>query len=270
MDLKKLLTRSLSGTVYCLVIVGAILLGENGTVMLGALLSVLACVEFSKICHDLNRQNVPVIILDVLGCVALCCGVLVWPLAAWIGIMVVRFVTELYIKSENPLQNLGHSMMSQIYIGVPLGLMVSVADIWTPNLLLALFFFIWINDTGAFLVGSMLGKHRLFERISPKKSWEGFFGGLFFNILAAWLFWRYCFGFFGFDVVDGSCWFAIGFAVIVTVFGTWGDLVESLYKRTLKIKDSGNIIPGHGGILDRIDSFLLAMPAIFCYIILLS
>ena len=144
MDLKKLLTRSLSGTVYCLVIVGAILLGENGTVMLAALLSVLACVEFSKICHDLNRQNVPVIILDVLGCVALCCGVLVWPLAAWIGIMVVRFVTELYIKSENPLRNLGHSMMSQIYIGVPLGLMVSVSDIWTPNLLLALFFFIWI------------------------------------------------------------------------------------------------------------------------------
>ena len=270
MDLKKLLTRSLSGIVYCLVIVGAILLGKNGTFMLGVLLSVLACVEFSKICHDLNSKNVPVIILDVLGCVALCCGVLVWPLASWIGIMVVRFVTELYIKSENPLRNLGHSMMTQIYIGVPLGLMVSVADIWAPNLLLALFFFIWINDTGAFLVGSMFGKHRLFERISPKKSWEGFFGGLFFNILAAWLFWRYGSGFFGFDTVDGSCWFAIGFAVIVTVFGTWGDLVESLYKRTLKIKDSGNIIPGHGGILDRIDSFLLAMPATFCYLILLS
>ncbi len=270
MDLKKLLTRSLSGIVYCLVIVGAILLEEKGTMMLGALLSVLACVEFSKICHDFNRKNMPALLLDIIGCVALCCGVLLYPLVIWTGIMVLRFVAELYMKEEDPLRNLGHSMMSQIYIGLPMGLMVGVAYLWTSNLLLALFFFIWINDTGAFLVGSTLGKHRLFERISPKKSWEGFFGGLFFNIIAAWLFWRFGMDFFGFGMVSDSCWFAIGFAVTVTVFGTWGDLVESLLKRTLKIKDSGNIIPGHGGILDRIDSFLLAMPAIFCYLLILG
>ena len=270
MDLKKLLTRSLSGIVYCLVIVGAILLGEKGTMMLGALLSVLACVEFSKICHDFNRKNMPALLLDIIGCVALCCGVLLYPLVIWTGIMVLRFVAELYMKEEDPLRNLGHSMMSQIYIGLPMGLMVGVAYLWTSNLLLALFFFIWINDTGAFLVGSTLGKHRLFERISPKKSWEGFFGGLFFNIIAAWLFWGVGMDFFGFGMVSDSCWFAIGFAVTVTVFGTWGDLVESLLKRTLKIKDSGNIIPGHGGILDRIDSFLLAMPAIFCYLLILG
>ena len=179
MDLKKLLTRSLSGIVYCLVIVGAILLEEKGTMMLGALLSVLACVEFSKICHDFNRKNMPALLLDIIGCVALCCGVLLYPLVIWTGIMVLRFVAELYMKEEDPLRNLGHSMMSQIYIGLPMGLMVGVAYLWTSNLLLALFFFIWINDTGAFLVGSTLGKHRLFERISPKKSWEGFFGGTF-------------------------------------------------------------------------------------------
>lgn len=117
-----------------------------------------------------------------------------------------------------------------------------------PMILLAMFFFIWINDTGAFLVGSMAGRHRLFERISPKKSWEGFFGGLFFCIGFAFLC-RYCLdGLFNLEHVGADIGFWLGMAITVSVFGTWGDLVESLIKRGLHIKDSGNLIPGHGGI----------------------
>ena len=139
-----------------------------------------------------------------------------------------------------------------------------------PMILLAMFFFIWINDTGAFLVGSMAGRHRLFERISPKKSWEGFFGGLFFCIGFAFLC-RYCLdGLFNLEHVGADIGFWLGMAITVSVFGTWGDLVESLIKRGLHIKDSGNLIPGHGGILDRIDSLLLVLPSIFLYYFIYS
>ena len=131
----------------------------------------------------------------------------------------------------------------------------------TYGMLIALFMFvcIWLNDTGAYLVGCTIGKHRLFERISPKKSWEGFFGGMVFCIAA---------GAFAHLLIGGSQAIWIPFAIIVSVFATWGDLVESLIKRTAGVKDSGNIMPGHGGVLDRIDSLLFVAPAILAYLFL--
>jgi phosphatidate cytidylyltransferase len=147
----------------------------------------------------------------------------------------------------------------------------------SPQMVLAIFFLIWINDTGAFIVGCTIGKHKLFERISPKKTWEGFFGGLIFTCIAA-----IAFGIWGSDFFNGinrmlvgdtilysiGSW--IGLGLIVSVFGTWGDLIESMTKRSLRVKDSVNIIPGHGGILDRIDSLLLVMPATAIYLLILS
>ncbi|MDE6393692.1 MAG: phosphatidate cytidylyltransferase [Muribaculaceae bacterium] len=266
MDFKKLLTRTLSGLVYCMIIVGCILCGQYGVLALGALLVTLACVEFSKISHDLSGKTLPTLILDIAGCLTLCTGFLGYTLVVWTAIMLARFILELYIESEHPLKNLAHSMLSQIYIGLPIGIMTCIAWILHPMIILALFFFLWISDTGAFLVGSMIGRHKLFERISPKKTWEGFLGGLLFTLGAAALFSACCNDFFGMNVLRAGMGVWLGLGAVVSVFGTWGDLVESMIKRSLGIKDSGNIIPGHGGILDRIDSLLLALPAVAVYL----
>lgn len=266
MDLKKLTTRTLSGIIYCGIIVGCILLGSEAVAIMASVFAAIAIVEFSQICSDLSSRRLPTLLLDIAGCICLCFSSYIYPVMLWVAVMIARFVEELYINDEKPLRNLAHSMMSQIYIGVNLGCAVGIATLFNrPETLLAVFLFLWINDTGAFLVGSTIGKHRLFERISPKKSWEGFFGGLAFNLIAAALFCHYCPGYFG---LDNNMPLWLGLGAVVTIFGTWGDLVESLIKRTLHIKDSGKIIPGHGGILDRIDSLLLAAPAVLIYLTL--
>lgn len=171
--------------------------------------------------------------------------------------LIARCVAQLYSSESNALDRLAFSFAGIIYISVPMALM-SALMLWsTPYIALALFIMLWLNDTGAYIVGSSIGKHRLMERISPKKSWEGFFGGLFFTavgaaVMAPWL------------TVEG--WSAYGIVmtavigVIISVTATWGDLVESMIKRSRGVKDAGHILPGHGGILDRIDSLLLAVP----------
>ncbi len=268
MDIKKLAIRTVSGVIYAGIIVVCIFLGIDAIIALGVLFGTLAVIEFSKISGLLNRTNIPILLLDIAGIISLCFGIYGFPIIIWIAIIIARFIEQLYIQSDDSVKSLTTSMMSQIYIGIPMGCMVAIADIFNnPMLLLALFIFIWVNDTGAFITGSLIGKHRLFERISPKKSWEGFFGGLLFNIGLAILFNYTCSAFFGFPAKI-MLW--ITFAIIVTLFSTWGDLVESLIKRNLHIKDSGNLIPGHGGILDRIDSLLLVAPAVLIYLIILD
>ncbi len=266
MDFKKLLTRSLSGIIYVAIIVGCIFCGYMGVAILGTIFAILASVEFTKICRVDEPSSPSLLALDVLGVWILSLSfnyyIPVAPLVAWLLIMIIRFVSELYVKEGNPIKSLALSMLTQMYIGVPLACMSVTSFILDPKVILIIFFMLWINDTGAYLVGSMIGKHRLFERISPKKSWEGFFGGLVFNLIAASLFCYCSNSFMGLHANIGQ-W--LGLAVIVTIFGTWGDLVESMFKRHYHIKDSGNLIPGHGGILDRIDSFLLAMPAVCVY-----
>ncbi|MEE4115274.1 MAG: phosphatidate cytidylyltransferase [Marinilabiliaceae bacterium] len=131
-------------------------------------------------------------------------------------------------------------------------------EIYNPAIVAGFFILLWINDSAAYLVGASIGKHRLFERISPKKSWEGFFGGLVFTLGAAWL----ISGFFTF--LSRPDWIIIG--GIITVGATYGDLFESLLKRNAGIKDSGNILPGHGGFLDRFDGLSFAFPLVFLYI----
>lgn len=268
MEFKKLLTRTISGLIYCALIICAILVGKTAVAILAALFGVLAIIEFGKISGDLDSRRIPTLLLDIAGCISLCFIDWIFPLLLWLAIMVGRFIEELYIKDERPIENLAHSMLSQIYIAFPLACMALIASLFAKTeILLAVFLFIWINDTGAFLVGCTLGRHRLFERISPKKSWEGFIGGWLFNLIAAALFSIYCSDFFG---LDGGLLQWLGLGSVVTIFGTWGDLVESMIKRSLHIKDSGNIIPGHGGILDRIDSLLLAAPASLIYLILIQ
>ena len=267
MDFKKILVRSLSGIIYIGVIVGAILLEYRGITLLSMLFAALASIEFSKITVGLRRDNIATVIVDTAAACLLSLAFFGFPLALWLVCMIVRLVMELYTDRADHLRQLAFSFMTQIYIGVPLALMTGFAEfLGAPRLLLAIFCFIWINDTGAFLVGCTLGKHKLFPSISPKKIWEGFIGGLLLCMAAGVAFGMLWADYFGFRL-GLVAW--TGLAAVVSVFATWGDLIESMIKRNLSIKDSGNMIPGHGGILDRIDSLLLVMPASFIYVLLI-
>lgn len=266
--MNSLLKRSISGAIYVALIVCCILGGTFWVQTLSCLLGVLAVIELAKITVGLTSRRQLALILDLAAVMILAYGPSLALLPIWIGVIVARVVAELYLKDSNPLRSLGVSFASQVYIGLPCFLMSGIAQYGNEGgiketILLALFIMIWINDTGAFLVGSQIGKRRLFERLSPKKSVEGFIGGMVFNIATGAIFATYCSDFFG---VPDSYLLWIGLGVLVTVFATWGDLAESMLKRALKIKDSGNLIPGHGGILDRIDSFLLVMPAAAVYL----
>ena len=265
MKIKSLLLRSISGIIYVGIIVGCIFWGNIPFSIMAALFGIAAVIEFEKICEGISSNSLPALFLDVTGVVFLAFGWLWYPLLGWICIYLCRLILELYLRNDKPIRCLAISLMTQIYIGIPLAAMTFMGKYLGLHFILAIFLMIWINDTGAFIIGSIFGKRRLFERISPKKSWEGFFGGLGFNLIAGWLF----------AIGGGNFWDVkwnvitwLIFAVIITFFATWGDLVESLMKRSLSIKDSGNIIPGHGGILDRIDSLLLVMPAAFIFLVI--
>lgn len=265
MKWKNWLLRSFSGLIYVGLVVGFIFWGIIPFSILIAIFGIIAVMEFEKICEGISENSIPTLFLDAAGVVFLSFAWLWYPLLGWICIYVFRLVLELYVKNEKPIRRMALSLMTQIYIGIPLAVMTMIGKYLGLHFIFAIFLMIWINDTGAFVVGSLFGKHRLFERISPKKSWEGFFGGLGFNLIAGWLF-AIGGGYF-WDVKWNVITWLI-FAAVITIFSTWGDLIESLIKRSLQIKDSGNIIPGHGGILDRIDSLLLVMPVSFIFIII--
>lgn len=257
----------MSGAVYVGLIIGAIFWGMIPFSLLAALIAILAVFELEKICSGFSWKDLPLRLIDSAAAVS---AVFFWTrhslAAVWLGLFICRMVLELYTKNQDPIRSLSLSLMSQLYIALPLAVMTYIASFWGLHFVLAVFLMIWINDTGAFLVGSLCGRHRLFLRISPKKSWEGFFGGLLFNIVAGWLF-AVCGH--GFWQVDWPVIVWILLAVLITVFSTWGDLIESLIKRSLGIKDSGNLIPGHGGILDRIDSLLIVFPALLLFLLIL-
>lgn len=174
------------------------------------------------------------------------------------AVIMIRMIYTLYSREEHPVNSLAYTFLAIVYIALPLVLAATMSEHSMRYLLLLVFVMIWINDTGAFLTGTAFGRHRLFERLSPKKSWEGFFGGLVFSaatgFVAALVLPQYL------TLLNPLGGALLG--VTVSVLATWGDLFESLLKRTAGVKDSGHIMPGHGGILDRIDSFLFVIPPV--------
>lgn len=279
--MKNLLLRSLTGAVYVALICAAVILGGWWFIALFSLFCILALNEFYSLCNSsTGGENVITLVVDIAGGLILTVGLgcvnigLLPPLTTkvlggtffvvYLLYLCVRLVMQLYSREESPLTNLAFSYMGQMYIALPLGLMAmyyTLAD--GTALLLGMFVMIWLSDTGAYLVGSMIGKHKLFPRISPGKTWEGFIGGMLFAVGSAFVM-KYCFGaFFASTSINTLC----GMGLVVCLSATWGDLTESLIKRTLGVKDSGKLLPGHGGILDRIDSLLLVIPASLVYLI---
>ena len=194
-----------------------------------------------------------------------------------IPVVIMISIIELYRRTPKPIENIAYTLFGVIWIALPFSLfnymafykcnnldtsnnLFDIGKYFDNSLILAFFILLWANDTFAYLTGVSIGKHRLFERISPKKSWEGFFGGLFFTILISLILSK----FFNLYNIKHS----VAIAVIISIFGTYGDLFESMFKRNIGIKDSGNILPGHGGILDRFDAVFVALPMVFLYEIL--
>ena len=274
-----LIKRILSGALYIALIVAAILLLDNSPVMfmlVFSLLIVLGIGELITMAKDDTTQSWLVNIIDMAGGVGLFVSFylhyegstlqsrMLWllPIATY---LLLRTIVQLYRPRQNAVHSLERSFFSLGYVALPIAMLNSIMSITAPRLLLGMFIFIWLYDTGAFCVGVLLGRHRLFERISPKKSWEGVIGGIAVSVACAFAT-HYWFDEF-FQVPDLNTW--VGLSIVVAVFATFGDLVESLIKRTVGVKDSGHILPGHGGILDRIDSLLLVSPAVLIYLLLI-
>jgi len=193
-----------------------------------------------------------------------------------VPLMILIMIMELYSREERPFDSLAHTFFPLLYTALPFSLFPFSAFshtgleslirhegiIFSPGIIIGFFLLIWTNDTGAYLAGISFGKHRLMERISPKKTWEGFFGGMLFAALVAWL----LSGWLG--VVAPVKWVII--SLIISIAGTYGDLLESMLKRSAGVKDSGSIMPGHGGFLDRFDSTLISFPLVYLFISLLG
>lgn len=281
--LKNLITRSITGILYVAIMVTSFLQSVNMIVVF-ALITGLATWEFTGLVNEYKHVNVNRRISTVAGvyfflAVAGVNSGAIQTNAVFVPYLltiVYLFISGLYTKSDDSVNDWAYTMLSQMYIALPLSTINVIAfrqaadglNYYYYLLPLSIFIFLWTNDTGAYCTGSLFGKHKLFPRISPAKSWEGSIGGgILVLIVASVMYFIESQGenLSGLNLIE---WLGLG--LVVVVFGTWGDLVESLLKRTLGIKDSGYILPGHGGILDRLDSSLMAIPASVVYLYTLT
>ena len=286
--MKNFIIRAITGILFVAVVVTCFL-DPRAMVLLFALVTGLTIWEFTGLVNERESVTVNRFICTVAGvyfflAMAYFCSDVYGGSAKsvvfipYLVTIVYLLVAELYAKQPDPINNWAYTMLSQMYIALPFSLLNVLAFTATPDgrvtfntiLPLSVFVFLWMNDTGAYCVGSLLGRHKLFPRISPGKSWEGSVGGAIVVLLVAWAIHYFLLDpdHTGKAMLSLIEWLGLG--LVVVIFGTWGDLVESLFKRTLGIKDSGNILPGHGGMLDRFDSSLLAIPAAVVYLYTLT
>lgn len=266
--MKEFRIRTLWGILFVSAIMGAILLGSYVFASLFLILSVFTLREFYALCRlaGFSPQVYPGLIT----------GTSIFILSYFIASQTISYhaiyyalpliyafpVYELFRKKENSLTNIALTGYGIFYISIPFSMLnflafpgFDQAVNYDYGLLISLFLFVWASDSGAYIFGVSFGRHRLFERISPKKSWEGLFGGVFTAMVVAWIL-TFIFPNYSFGLLAVM-------AIVVVIAGTFGDLVESLIKRSVGVKDSGRFMPGHGGLLDRFDSILLASPVIY-------
>lgn len=276
----ELLKRSITGFILVGVMITAILFHPVSALAVFTLITFAGLFEFYGLMNRLELVKSQKLIHSVAGAYLVIISFLIISerapqiiLLPYVVYFIYIFIAELYKEKEASILNIALALFGHLYIAIPFAILMFLGFFrnphfypegsrYNPILILALFATIWINDSGAYLVGVKFGKHRLFERISPKKSWEGFAGGLFFALMGSLVFAHFS------NVLNVLQW--LGFAFVVSISATYGDLFESMLKRSLNIKDSGNILPGHGGILDRFDAPLLAIPAAAAYLLLFA
>lgn len=270
--MKDLTVRTITGSIYVIAVVVSIIINSHILAAFFGLINIIALWEFYK-----NTSLKTIYPQRTLGYIM---GVITYSLFlpyfsiyySFILILLLilvfsTFIIELFRKTDKPFDNIANTFLGIIYISLPLGLTnwiinpINETNGFYPSLLLGVFILAWANDSFAYLFGVKFGKHRLLERISPKKSWEGFIAGLVFVQIFSIIIYR-----FSDSHLEFWDWMIIG--LIVTVIGTFGDLVESMFKRQIGVKDSGKILPGHGGILDRFDILFIVLPFIYSYIYL--
>ena len=280
---KNFIVRTITGTLFVAIMVAGFL-NPKAMVFLFALITGLSVWEYTGLVNGIDDVRVNRFISTVAG-VYLFLAVAAWRMGLVANFIIVvpylltivyLFVSGLFTCSKNPVADWAYTMLGQMYVALPLSMInilaFEVDGQWGVNfdslLPLSIFIFLWTNDSGAYCCGSLLGRHKLFPRVSPGKSWEGSIGGCVLVLVVSAL--------IGWWANNGdmkhqlgmAAWMGLG--LVVVVFGTLGDLVESLFKRTLGIKDSGNLLPGHGGMLDRFDSALMAIPAAVIYLYTLT
>ncbi len=269
--MKVFVTRSITAIVFASLVISSILIHHIFFSILFLLVTVLGLFEFYKLLKNIDVY--PNKFSGILsGIVLFVTNALVAYGYAEFRILMVNFVVifliffiELFQKHSKPFSDITFAVFGLVYIALPFSLLNYLPNptiepgVRHTGLLLGFFMIIWINDTGAYIVGSLFGKRRLFPRHSPKKSWEGAIGGAIFALLSGLVISRFC------DVVGTLDWVAL--SLIIAVFSTYGDLFESMFKRSLNQKDSGSIFPGHGGILDRFDGVFFAAPFVLVYLV---
>lgn len=270
--MNNLLKRTITGAFFVIVMIGSALLGQTMFVALMAVITTAGLYEFFHLVDGhTNQPAAPAASFAGVIVFAAIALYLMQIVGAEIMLLIplllfVLFFYELWRNKPNPFSNIALCITGIIYVAVPFAMLTGFFEspgemgFRNAGILMGYFAILWLNDTGAYLVGSYAGKHRLFERISPKKSWEGTIGGAVIALLTAW---GYAFLYTGLNLFQ---WMVIACIIIVT--GTLGDLVESMLKRSRGVKDSGKILPGHGGILDRFDAVLLSVPFVFVYLAL--
>ncbi len=259
-----LVKRTIFGLLFTLTIVGAILYSKETFFAVFLLLLILGLKEFYNITKLTGASPLSWVGIFV-GASLFVVGFMYSFFGSSYGVFFLLLeiflvlILETFRNSKTTLANLSSLFMGLVYVAIPLTLIQYLFfQDYNPYLVLSIFFIIWINDTGAYVFGSLLGKHKLAPTISPNKTWEGAVSGMLCGLLLCYFLPE---NFLPFTVIE-----RIGLGFVVVIFGTLGDLFQSKLKRSVNIKDSGNLIPGHGGILDRIDSILFAFPAVFIYL----
>ena len=282
--IQNLITRTITGVLFAAIMVTCFLRPE-AMVLLFALITGLSLWEYTGLVNDRENVQVNRFITTVAGVYFFfAMAGYITRLTPTMGVfipylltIVYLFISGLYTKSKDPINDWAYAMLGQMYIALPFSMILVLGFQSMPNgdiafnslLPLSVFVFLWTNDTGAYCSGSLFGRHKLFPRVSPGKSWEGSIGGGILVLIVA-----SALGYYENMLTDVPSNLSLiewaGLGLVVVVFGTWGDLVESLFKRILGVKDSGNILPGHGGMLDRFDSSLMAIPASVIYLYTLT
>ena len=264
-----MLTRAITGAIFVAALIAGIYFNEIIALSLFSLIVLLGTDEFYTLVKKsktikpirfwgLLNSLTTIIILGLITLQIIETKLVLIPLI----MAFLTFIFELYRKKNHPFINISYTILPIIYIALPFAMLFHLGFYNTSGysfqVILGFFFLLWTSDTGAYLSGRSFGKHKLFERISPKKTWEGSIGGTLLTIAIAYVLSLY------FTNLTLTNWIVVG--VLTAVFGGLGDLAESMLKRSLSIKDSGNILPGHGGILDRFDGLLIGVPFVYTYL----